>query len=207
MAYAPAWGFGECIDSVTLHCHDAHVSRPQPRYSLTELADLGGVTTRTVRYYISQGLLPSPLGAGPGPKYGDTDLARLRLIKRLQREHQPLAEIRKVLDGLGDEEILETEPDPEPAPTDSALDYLRRVTGPHRVSEAPWSGAYLSTMPAMPAPSAPTDDVRLERSQWERIDLAPDVELHIRRPLARSTAKRVDRLIAIARDLLEEDPS
>lgn len=183
------------------------MNRPQPRYSVTELADLGGVTTRTVRYYISQGLLPSPLGAGPGPKYDQTDLARLRLIKRLQREHQPLAEIRKVLDGLGDEAILQTEPDPEPAPADSALDYLRRVTGPHRVSEAPMSRAYLTTIPAMPAPPPPPDDVRLERSQWERIDLAPDVELHIRRPLARSTAKRVDRLIAIARDVLEEDPS
>lgn len=183
------------------------MNRPQPRYSLTELADLGGVTPRTVRYYISQGLLPSPFGAGPGPKYDDTDLARLRLIKRLQREHQPLAEIRKVLDGLGDEAILQAEPDPEPPPTDSALDYLRRVSGGHRVSEAPLALAYPSTPPPMPAPVAPPDDVRLERSQWERIDLAPDVELHVRRPLARPMAKRVDRLIAIARDLLEEDPS
>lgn len=186
------------------------MNSPHPRYSLTELADLGGVTPRTVRYYISQGLLPSPLGAGPGPKYDDTDLARLRLIKRLQRDHQPLAQIRKVLDGLGDEQILHAESDPEPAPTDSALDYLRRVTGSHRVSEAPLSSAYASAPPPVPpmsAPVEPPDDVRLERSQWERIDLAPDVQLHIRRPLMRSTAKRVDRLIAIARDLLEEDPS
>lgn len=45
------------------------------------------------------------------------------------------------------------------------------------------------------------------RSQWERITLAPDIELHIRRPLDRATSKRVDRLVEIARDLLEEDPS
>lgn len=186
------------------------MSRPQPRYSLTDLADLGGVTPRTVRYYISQGLLPSPFGAGPGPKYDDTDLARLRLIKRLQREHQPLAEIRKVLDGLGDEAILQTEPDPEPPPADSALEYLRRVAQGHRASEAPIAALYRSTPPQSPPMSAPApqpDDVRLERSQWERIDLAPDVELHIRRPLSRPMAKRLDRLIAIARDLLEEDPS
>ncbi|MGK2849293.1 MAG: MerR family transcriptional regulator, partial [Candidatus Limnocylindrales bacterium] len=113
------------------------MNRSQPRYSLTDLADLGGVTPRTVRYYISQGLLPSPFGAGPGPKYDDTDLARLRLIKRLQRDHQPLAEIRKVLDGLGDAEILQAEPDQDPAPTDSALDYLRRVSSPHAIREAP----------------------------------------------------------------------
>ena len=34
------------------------------RYSLTELADLAGVTPRTVRYYLAQGLLP--LWAQPG---------------------------------------------------------------------------------------------------------------------------------------------
>ncbi len=199
------------LDSVTCHCQYAGMNAPRPRYSLTELADLGGVTPRTVRYYISQGLLRSPIGAGPGPKYDDTDLARLRLIKRLQRDHQPLAQIRKVLDGLGDEQIRHAESDLEPAPTDSALDYLRRVMGSHQVRETRLSPLYASVPPPLAEPASPAapppDDVRLERSQWERIDLAPDVELHIRRPLVRSTAKRVDRLIAIARDLLEEDPS
>lgn len=186
------------------------MNRPDWRYSLTELADLGAVTPRTVRYYISQGLLPSPVTTGPGAKYDDTDLARLRLIKRLQREHQPLAEIRKVLDGLDDEGILRAESDVTPVPPESALDYLSRVNVMRRTAEAPIAGAYLPmtapTDPAAPAPPA-TDEVRLERSQWERIELATDVELHVRRPLARSTAKRVDRLISIARDLLEEDPS
>jgi hypothetical protein len=47
----------------------------------------------------------------------------------------------------------------------------------------------------------------MERSQWERISLGPDVELHIRRPLMRAQQKGVDRLVTIARELLEEDPS
>jgi hypothetical protein len=37
--------------------------------------------------------------------------------------------------------------------------------------------------------------------------LAPDVELHVRRPLTRPLNKQVDRLVTIARELLEEDPS
>lgn len=190
----------------------------EPRYSLTELADLGAVTPRTIRYYISQGLLRGPATTGPGAKYDDTDLARLRLIKRLQREHQPLADIRNHLDRLGDEEILRSVEETTPMPAESALDYIRRVTTPHRLGEpaTPVYGlmspdhattAVDAAVPASGAPEpAPSDDVRLERSQWDRIDLAPDVELHVRRPLARSTAKRVDRLISIARDLLEEDP-
>ena len=56
-----------------------------------------------------------------------------------------------------------------------------------------------SFMPSMPAPSP------MERSQWDRIALSPDVELHIRRPLGRAQQKQVDRLVAIARELLEEE--
>ena len=45
----------------------------------------------------------------------------------------------------------------------------------------------------------------LERSQWERIALGADVELHIRRPLTRTQQKGIDRLVTIARELLEEE--
>jgi DNA-binding transcriptional MerR regulator len=192
------------------------------RYTLTQLAGLAGVTPRTVRYYITQGLIPAPGSAGPGPKYSDADLARLRTIKRLQREHQPLAEIRAQLAKLDDATILglaEATETPEP-PQESALDYIRRVTGGRRVAEAPASllkrvgsasyaaeaaPSFAPTAPAAPALESPAE-ARLERSQWERIELAPDVELHVRRPLARQTAKRVDRIVSIARDLLEEEP-
>ena len=45
--------------------------RSEIEYSLQELADLADVTPRTIRYYIVQGLLPSPEGAGPAARYGD----------------------------------------------------------------------------------------------------------------------------------------
>jgi DNA-binding transcriptional MerR regulator len=35
-------------------------------YDLAELCDLADVTPRTVRYYVQQGLLPSPGARGPG---------------------------------------------------------------------------------------------------------------------------------------------
>lgn len=189
------------------------------RYTLTQLAGLADVTPRTVRYYITQGLLPSPGSVGPGPKYTDADLARLRTIKRLQREHQPLAEIRAQLAKLDDATVLRLAEAPEP-PKESALDYIRRVSGAQHTAGAPASllkrvesahyaakatPSMVPTAPAAPAPETPAEP-RLERSQWERIELAPDVELHVRRPLARQMAKRVDRLVSIARDLLEEEP-
>jgi hypothetical protein len=45
------------------------------------------------------------------------------------------------------------------------------------------------------------------RSQWDRIVLAPDIVLHVRRPLSRLQNRAVDRLIGVARQLLEEEPS
>jgi DNA-binding transcriptional MerR regulator len=223
---------------------------PEGRYALTQLADLASVTPRTVRYYLAQGLLPAVGQSGPGAKYDDRHLARLRLIRRLQAEHLPLAEIRRRLDGLSEGDIRELAGASEPsAPGDSALEYLRgvlagtpavkpqrspqprvRIPPPMRalaVTDAPVAASRYepgsvpefsppgvadepapyasppmvppSFLPSMPAPS-PT-----ERSQWDRIQLSPDVELHIRRPLGRAQQKQVDRLVAITRELLEEE--
>jgi DNA-binding transcriptional MerR regulator len=189
------------------------------RYSLTELADLAGVTPRTVRYYLAQGLLPAIGQSGPGSKYDATHLLRLRLIRRLQAEHLPLAEIRRRLDDLTEADIrtLATAGEPAPPP-DSALDYLRTVLGgtqkpilPPRFARSPIATAVhaphrLQISEAKSSfPDAPTTPI--ERSQWERIALAPDVELQIRRPLTRAQQKGIDRLVTIARELLEEDRS
>jgi DNA-binding transcriptional MerR regulator len=74
-------------------------------HSLADLARLADVTPRTIRYYVAQGLLPSPDAAGPATRYSDGHLGRLRLIRRLQRDHLPLAEIREQLEQMSDEEV------------------------------------------------------------------------------------------------------
>lgn len=202
----------------------------EPTYTIADLADLASVTPRTIRYYIAQGLLPGPDQVGRGATYGDAHLARLRLIRKLAREHLPLAEIRSRLEGLNDADVLALEPAPapEPPPPDSALDYirsvlavpepsaeLRRLAEPRarlRLESGPWPA--LPAMPAAPpgTPAPSTDEATTEpsgtpltRSQWDRVSLAPDIELHVRRPLSRHQNRRVERLIAIARELLKED--
>src|SRR5690606_31889349 len=47
------------LDSKTYHCHIFKVD--EVKYDLNELCRRGGVTARTVRFYIQQGLLPPPL--------------------------------------------------------------------------------------------------------------------------------------------------
>jgi DNA-binding transcriptional MerR regulator len=181
----------------------------RPRYTLTELTGLAGVTPRTVRYYLAQGLLSSAGTPGPGAKYGDGHLARLRLIRRLQKEHLPLAEIRERLAGLDDSSIARLANEESPAdarPADSALDYIRRVLEPasaRAFMSAPPPPAFAP--PMRDDPPAPPGPPRVERAQWERIAIGPDVEIHVRRPLARLRTRQVDRLVSIARELLEED--
>ena len=101
-----------------------------PTYDLNELSDQAGVTPRTVRYYIQQGLLPAPDAQGPSTRYGQGHLDRLLLIRQLQREHQPLAEIRAQLEGLRDEDVSRvlstSRPTKRPS---SAVDYVRSVLG------------------------------------------------------------------------------
>ena len=69
-------------------------------YGIEELAELGGVTRRTVRYYVQRGLLPTPLGTGRGPHYTPAHLERLIHIRKLQETGVPLAEITARLDGV-----------------------------------------------------------------------------------------------------------
>jgi DNA-binding transcriptional MerR regulator len=224
-------------------------------YGIAELARLTDATPRTIRYYVAQGLLPAPTGTGPGAHYTDDHLARLRLIRRLQRQHQPLAEIRVRLSQLDEAEVaaLASDAADEP-PADSALDYVRSLLaapggghpGPPATLPAPAAPTPLppaaaqapapdiapprmmarrglmsmlaardtapkyATAPAQPAqpvqppPRAPGPSDEL-RSQWDRIGLTPNIEIHVRRPLSRFENRRVERLIAIARQILREE--
>jgi DNA-binding transcriptional MerR regulator len=177
----------------------------EPEYTLQELATIAGVTPRTVRYYISVGLLPSPGQVGPGTRYGDAVLQRVRLIRRLQDQHLPLAEIRGRIEGMDDADISAAlRSGPGVAEDGSALDYIHALVGR---AAAPMPMAQLPAAAPPPSPGQAPEPAGPSRSTWERVALSPDIELHIRRPLGRLDNKRVERLITIAREIVQEDPS
>ena len=68
-----------------------------PRYAIGDLADLGGVSRRTVRYYVQEQLLPAPFGVGRGNHYGKAHLDRLLEVKALQEAGRTLDEIRSLV--------------------------------------------------------------------------------------------------------------
>lgn len=221
-------------------------------YSISDLARLTGLSVRTIRYYLAQGLIPASGESGPGAHYGEGHLGRLRLVRRLQQQHLPLAEIRARLAALTDADVADLAVGEGPAasaPETSALDYVRSILGGSQPADAPAPPSAAAPMPAArsmspafddmstsmpaapggprqllrrmagplaaglqeeapplaePAPAAPQPQP-IERSQWERLSLGPNLELHIRRPLGRLEQKRVERLITIARQVLKEE--
>lgn len=75
------------------------------QHSMADLHAQTGFNPRTIRYYISQGLIPAAHGRGPGATYDEGHLARLQLIQLLKAQHLPLDDIRVRLNELSDRQV------------------------------------------------------------------------------------------------------
>lgn len=102
--------------------------------SLAQLARRGGVSARTVRYYIQRGLLPAPAFRGPDTCYGESHLLGLQAIRTLQAAYWPLDAIASALQGR-------------------SLEQLRAIAA-GALSEAPRSLPLAAAAPSGPAPRA-----------------------------------------------------
>ncbi|CAN5689431.1 hypothetical protein BH23CHL5_BH23CHL5_21060 [soil metagenome] len=117
------------------------------------------VSGRTIRYYISEGLLPPAHGRGPAATYDLGHLLRLRMIQILKSQNMPLQDIKRRLGDLNDHEIaalmnVQTEPDEE---------------------------------------------------VWRRIELHPDIELHVRqrKDRRRGMDRAVDLIVGLAQPVID----
>ena len=72
---------------------------PDRRLSLDQLSTLTGLTPRTVRYYVAEGLLEPPAGAKRGAHYLRKHLERLLLIRRWTEAGLSLERVRELLAG------------------------------------------------------------------------------------------------------------
>jgi DNA-binding transcriptional MerR regulator len=102
--------------------------------TIQELADRAEVTTRTIRYYVEQGVL-SPPERGRPAEYTEEHVAQLALIKRLKEQYLPLEEIGEALQGLSPQDVerlaqLQSTPPQDEArqqKLSSAADYISDV--------------------------------------------------------------------------------
>jgi len=66
-------------------------------YTIEQVCEVTGLSRRTVRYYIQEGLLDPPEGRGRGGNYNDVHIGRIREIRSLQGQGWTLASIAKRL--------------------------------------------------------------------------------------------------------------
>ena len=83
--------------------------KEKQEYTLQELADKTNTPPRTIRYYISKELLPSPIRAGRDAAYNNTHVKRLETIQDYKKQGYTLNEIKHSMITEGNEDKL-----PEP---------------------------------------------------------------------------------------------
>ena len=130
-------------------------------YTIESLSKLVGLQRRTIRNYITQGLLRGPDSLGRNARYTDYHLKRLKLIKQMKLVlNLSLSEIRRLLNTVGANEDL-------------TFGDIKLAAGsmPHDETEAESSGLSeaMAPMSAMPA-SSPEAEPAPEEDEISALD-------------------------------------
>jgi DNA-binding transcriptional MerR regulator len=192
---------------------DADVSLEFPsEMGIAELAQRAGVTPRTIRYYVAEGLLPPAGGRGQRRAYTEEHLRRLEVIGQLKAAYLPLREIRRRFTSLGPGESGQfvhavARPAFEPGLTPPAPVVS---TGPTAgLDQGTHSGAVPSgRFPLGFDPSPGMGKIEIYEpieTVWHRHVLAPGVELHVRETDDPKLVAAVERLLREAGEILDGD--
>lgn len=197
-------------------------------YSLKELCSLADISERTVRYYITEGLLPPSQGSGLAASYTQYHLYILLAIRWMKNQYLPLAEIRQRLQNLTTAELkeialqaaLNQSPQTAAQPySDNALDYLAQLRAGHKFGSpdanqsnpnqvnriAPIRSVQAAQTNWPPiTPPAPANEPGEVGENWQRITLAPEIELHYRpQPGQPERQAKIKQLLEQARQLFQ----
>lgn len=163
----------------------------QERGTVSEVPD-----ERTVRYYLTEGLIsPAEEKQGTASVYGYLHLLQLLAVKKLQAERLPIRMIRELVGSRSErqlERLLVGEADKRAKGGDSkneALRYLETLLTkapappPPPAPRSPQRGGMMpaarSAPPPPPAALVPPP-AQGEQTRWERVEIEPGLELHIR---------------------------
>lgn len=161
------------LDLRHLRCYYNCMTDPR-RYTIEELVEMTGVSRRTIRFYIEQGLLPPSAGRGRGGYYGGEHLERLLEIKRQREDGRSIESIRRMLSG-------------ETAREEPGIMIEMEYPGFMYVSECQESSAEYAGL--FPRPAAAV----------EKYELAPGVTLFVDSSIGEKEKTLVARLLSAAR--------
>lgn len=121
---------------------------PKQNMKMSQLAASSGLTVSTIKFYMSQGLLPRPLKSKPNVAYyNESFLKRLLVIKSMREENLSVGSIKSILDKYPFEEVDEWERFKEDARAKETGDLveeerLATLSGEERRTDAILDAAY-----------------------------------------------------------------
>jgi DNA-binding transcriptional MerR regulator len=159
-------------------------------YTVSDLESLTGINRRTIHFYVKEGVLPAPQGAGGGARYGEEHLLRLQLTRDLQKSHLKLSGIKEALDRLSLEQmgVMAKKAGSPSKPWDMhALEGWIESRVHRGISGPAWNRSMLDLVsgPAASRPNTPAQPVEPAAGEsWERIRVADGFEVLLRSDLA-----------------------
>jgi DNA-binding transcriptional MerR regulator len=189
------------------------------RFTVGGLAEAAGVTVRTVRYYVAEGLLRDPAVEGRHALYDEDHLNRIGLIQKLRMARIPLAAIREHLRNLTPLEVTDllsqaasaayehrrAQLNAEAAEAGTGGSAAGHVARLLEIAER--GGEAVTGWPGDPVEAARGERIAAPRESapvpesWERYGIGEGLELHVRMPVSPEFRGRLDRLLAEARAL------
>jgi DNA-binding transcriptional MerR regulator len=161
----------------------AEMGLEQARGTVTSVPD-----ERTIRYYMAEGLVQTPEEKqGTASVFGYLNLLQLLTVKKLQAEHLPIRKIRELVAGKSEQELetlLGIGSTTKKSRETEAKRYLESLLAPAPVPE--------SAPPRQAAAAAPP--AQADQS-WQRVEIEPGLELHIRSDYAPPTSARTKSLL------------
>lgn len=149
----------------------AEMGLEQARGTVTSVPD-----ERTIRYYMAEGLIQTPgERQGTASLFGYLNLLQLLTVKKLQAEHLPIRKIRELVAGKSEQELemllgVGGVAAKKSRDTD-AKRYLESLLAPE-LAPPP--------MLASAAPPPPPPQKFDQSASWQRVEIEPGLELHIR---------------------------
>ena len=161
----------------------AEMNLEQERGTVTSVPD-----ERTIRYYMAEGLVQTPEERqGTASVFGYLNLLQLLTVKKLQAEHLPIRKIRELVAGK----------------TELELELMLGVRGASgkKTEAKQYLETLLSSAPSQPlmetaaAPPPPPPQAAAQSHSWQRVEIEPGLELHVRSDYAPPTSARTRSLL------------
>jgi len=140
----------------------AELQLEQQRGTVTSVPD-----ERTIRYYLAEGLIQTPdERQGTASVFSYLNLLQLLTVKKLQADHLPIRKIRELVAGKSEQE----------------LETLLGVRGPagKKTEAKQYLESLLAPAPTQAAAPPPPQHLDASSHSWQRVEIEPGLELHVR---------------------------